>query len=201
MQAGSRSLPSASASASASAGGCGWLLATPAAAAGWRELLPGVEYDAIAHPSLRGPDPRLHLVRIDPDLVTAEGVELFLAGRRGGRFGWWLSYALSSIEEEIDGDERLRGLLVSALLLGSTVMVPEGEDVGGDFANVPLCRDESQTGCVITYRSFRDTAPPSADSGPGETAEGMAACTNPASLGGGWARSGRTSRPREGEAY
>jgi hypothetical protein len=49
---------------------CVWvwvaLVATRAEAAGWRELLPGVEYDAIAHPSLRGPDPRLHLVRIDP---------------------------------------------------------------------------------------------------------------------------------------
>jgi hypothetical protein len=63
--------------------------------------------------------------------------------------------------------------------------VPEGEDVGGDFENVPLCKDESQTGCVITYASFRDTAPPPPDSGFGESTEGMAACTNPASLGGG----------------
>jgi hypothetical protein len=89
------------------------------------------------------------------------------------------------IEEEIDGNERLRGLLVSALLLGSTVAVPEGEDVGGSFANVPLCRDASQTGCVITYASFRDTAPPSADSFFGKSTEGMAACTNPGSLGDG----------------
>lgn len=89
------------------------------------------------------------------------------------------------IQEEIDGNQQLRGLLVSALLLGSTVEVPEGEDVGGDFANIPLCREESQTGCVITYASFQDTAPPPADSLFGETTEGMAACTNPASLGGG----------------
>ena len=89
------------------------------------------------------------------------------------------------IQEEIDGDEQLRGLLVSALLLGSTVTVPEGEDVGGDFENVPLCRDESQTGCVITYASFRDTAAPPPDSGFGRSSGGMAACTHPASLGGG----------------
>ncbi len=89
------------------------------------------------------------------------------------------------IQEEIDGDEQLRGLLVSALLLGSTGTVPEGEDVGGDFENVPLCRDESQTGCVITYASFRDTAPPPAGSGFGRASRGTAACTNPASLGGG----------------
>ena len=89
------------------------------------------------------------------------------------------------IQEEIDGDERLRGRLVSALLLGWPLAVPEGEDVGGSFENVPLCRDESQTGCVIGYSSFRDTAPPQADSLFGKTTEGTAACTNPASLGGG----------------
>ena len=89
------------------------------------------------------------------------------------------------IQEEIDGNARLRGRLVSALLLGSTVAVPEGGDVGGDFANIPLCRDVSQTGCVISYASFRDTAPPPPDSIFGRAVEGMAACTNPANLGGG----------------
>ncbi len=89
------------------------------------------------------------------------------------------------IQEEIDGDERLRSRLVSALLLGSTVRVPEGEDIGGDFANIPLCRDAAQTGCVISYASFRDTASPPADGFFGQAAQGRAACTNPASLGGG----------------
>ena len=89
------------------------------------------------------------------------------------------------IQEEIDGDEQLRGRLVSALLLGTTVAVPEGADVGGDFANIPLCREATQTGCVISYASFRDTAPPPQDSFFGQATEGMAACTNPASLGGG----------------
>ncbi len=89
------------------------------------------------------------------------------------------------MEEEIDGDEQLRGRLVSALLLGATVAVPEGEDVGGDFANIPLCREATQTGCVISYASFRDNAPPPAGSFFGRATEGMAACTNPASLAGG----------------
>ena len=89
------------------------------------------------------------------------------------------------IQEEIDGDGQLLGLLVSALLLGTTVAVPEGQDVGGDFENVPLCRRQSQTGCVISYASFRDTAPPPAEGFFGRADDGMAACTNPASLGGG----------------
>jgi hypothetical protein len=89
------------------------------------------------------------------------------------------------IQEEIDGDEQLRGRLVSALLLGWPVAVPEGEDVGGDFANIPLCREAAQTGCVISYSSFSDTAPPPQDTVFGRVDEGVAACTNPASLGGG----------------
>jgi len=89
------------------------------------------------------------------------------------------------IQEEIDGNEQLRDRLVSAVLLGWTVAVPEGADVGGDFANIPLCRDPAQTGCVISYASFRDTAPPPADSIFGRADQGVAACTNPASLAGG----------------
>jgi len=89
------------------------------------------------------------------------------------------------IQEEVDGNEQLRDRLVSAVLLGWTVAVPEGADVGGDFANIPLCRDPAQTGCVISYASFRDTAPPPADSIFGRADQGVAACTNPASLAGG----------------
>jgi hypothetical protein len=51
---------------------------------------------------------------------------------------------------------------------------------------VPLCRSASQTGCVITYASFRSTVPPPANTLFGKVAgDGMvAACTNPAALGG-----------------
>ena len=111
------------------------------------------------------------------------------------------------IQEEIDGNEELRSRLVSAVLLGWTVAVPEGADVGGDFANIPLCRDPEQTGCVISYASFRDTAPPPADSIFGRAAEGMAACTNPASLGGGrgtlhpYFESSRAVRPFNERAF
>jgi hypothetical protein len=91
------------------------------------------------------------------------------------------------IKNEIDPSPELRGRLVSAMLLGTSLQVPIGKDVGGDFANVPLCHRASQTGCVITYGSFRATAPPPSNSlfgvsrGPGL----QAACTNPAALGGG----------------
>lgn len=91
------------------------------------------------------------------------------------------------IAEEIDDEPALRDRLVSAMLIGLTVAVPPGEDVGGDFDNVPLCRAADQTGCVITYASFRSTSPPPPNSFFGRAEdEGMVAgCTNPAALGGG----------------
>ncbi|HUF83060.1 MAG TPA: alpha/beta fold hydrolase [Acidimicrobiia bacterium] len=91
------------------------------------------------------------------------------------------------VAEEIDGNKALRGRLVSALLLGSTVAVPAGEDVGGDFDKIPLCRKAKQVGCVITYASFRATDPPEPGGFFGRAAEPgqVAGCTNPAALGGG----------------
>jgi hypothetical protein len=91
------------------------------------------------------------------------------------------------IREEIDGDAEVRDLIVAAYLAGSAVQVPVGEDVGGDFENMPLCRAADQVGCIVTWASFRATEPPPEDSffgvGSGEGTE--AGCTNPAALAGG----------------
>jgi hypothetical protein len=91
------------------------------------------------------------------------------------------------IADEIDGESLLRDRLVSAYILGSSLAVPEGEVVGGDFDNVPLCESDDQTGCVVSYASFRSTAPPGEDSFFGATRETgePAACVNPADLTGG----------------
>jgi hypothetical protein len=90
------------------------------------------------------------------------------------------------IQEEIDG-KPVQSRLVSALLLGSDLAVPRGKDVGGIFQHVPLCHSASATGCVISYASFRSTLPPPADTLFGKVADAnmVAACTNPAALGGG----------------
>jgi Protein of unknown function (DUF3089) len=90
------------------------------------------------------------------------------------------------IRQEIEG-KPVQKQLVSAILMGTTVAVPKGKDVGGSFKSVPLCRSASQTGCVITYASFRSTVPPPANTLFGKvTDEGLTgACTNPAALGGG----------------
>jgi pimeloyl-ACP methyl ester carboxylesterase len=91
------------------------------------------------------------------------------------------------IAEEIDPEPALRDRLVSALVLGSAVRVPEGAVVGGEFANVPLCTARDENRCVVAYSSFRVDAPPPDSSrfGRPREGEGRAACVNPADLAGG----------------
>ena len=89
------------------------------------------------------------------------------------------------IVQEIDG-KPVQKQLISALSLGAPVMVPPGKDVGGSFKSVPLCRADTQIGCVISYSTFRDRLPPPANSRFGRTRDGLrVACVNPASLAGG----------------
>jgi Protein of unknown function (DUF3089) len=102
------------------------------------------------------------------------------------------------IKREIDPNPGERHLLVSALLMGGNVAVPKNKVVGGDFAHIPACQANAQTGCVIAYSTFN--APPPADSYYGRLSTSINAhdgieptsltglqvlCTNPASLNGG----------------
>lgn len=88
--------------------------------------------------------------------------------------------------EEIDR-RPVAGQLISAMLIGTNVAVPEGRDVGGDLKTIPLCRRADQWACIVSYVTFRADAPPPANSRFGVVAQpGMvAACTNPAMLAGG----------------
>jgi hypothetical protein len=91
------------------------------------------------------------------------------------------------IRREIEGTP-VQSRIVSALLIGAPggILVPRGKDVGGTFAHMPLCRATTQTGCVVAYSSFRASALPAAKTpfGPSDSTV-VAACTNPAALGGG----------------
>lgn len=90
------------------------------------------------------------------------------------------------IAQEIDG-KPVSARIISAMLLGTNVAVPEGKTVGGDLKAFPLCTSAKQTGCLITYVTFRADAPPPATSrfGVVEQPGMIAACTNPAALAGG----------------
>ncbi|HTD75006.1 MAG TPA: DUF3089 domain-containing protein [Steroidobacteraceae bacterium] len=89
------------------------------------------------------------------------------------------------IKEEIDG-KPVQSKLISAILMGTSLPVPKGSDVGGAFQHIPVCHSNSQTGCAIAFADFRANVPPPANSRFGKAAEGMqAVCANPAALGGG----------------
>jgi Protein of unknown function (DUF3089) len=90
------------------------------------------------------------------------------------------------IRNEIDG-KPVQSRMVSAILIGTTLAVPRGKDAGGAFQHVPICASAAQTGCVITYASYRSTSAPPPNTLFGKVADPSmsAACTNPAALGGG----------------
>ena len=92
------------------------------------------------------------------------------------------------IRREIEGTP-VQSRIVSALLIGGPdgVLVPRGKDVGGTFLHMPLCHAATGTGCIVAYSSFRASAPPAATTRFGRSADStlVAACTNPAALGGG----------------
>jgi hypothetical protein len=95
------------------------------------------------------------------------------------------------VHQVIDPKKKVRKQLISAILLGGNVTVPEGGTVGGDFRNIPACRKAKQFGCVIAFSTFNAPVPPDSRFGrpsnfvPDLPATGDVLCTNPAALGGG----------------
>ncbi len=88
------------------------------------------------------------------------------------------------IKNKIDGQPS-QARVVAAYLNGTSIEVPQGQQVGGTFKHMPLCRTASQTGCVVAYRSFRETLPPINSYAATSTPGMEIACVNPAAPGGG----------------
>ena len=114
----------------------------------------------------------------------------YLESRNQGRPFVLIGHSQGSIHlirllaEEIEGRPEAARML-SALLIGYNVEVPEGELVGGSFRETPLCTRPAQTGCVVAFVSFRATnpPPPGALFGRAERPGTTVACANPAALG------------------
>ena len=91
------------------------------------------------------------------------------------------------ISSAIDSNPAVRSKMVSAILLGGQVLVPEGQGVGGTFQHVPACTAATDIGCVIAYSSFLKEPPEGAFFGRpnspllnGTSTEGMEVlCVNP----------------------
>jgi len=76
-----------------------------------------------------------------------------------------------------------------AIVPGFNVLVPTGKLVGGTFKSTPICSSPGQTGCVLSWVSFRErnAPPPGAIFGYSERPGMTVACTNPARPGAtGW---------------
>jgi hypothetical protein len=88
------------------------------------------------------------------------------------------------LQEEVDQVPALRSKLIAALLIGGSVVVPQGGTIGGTFQNIPLCTSAAETGCAIAYRSYAAGFAPINNSNNigGPTMD--VGCTNPAALGG-----------------
>jgi len=89
------------------------------------------------------------------------------------------------IADQIETDDAVRNRVVSAILLGANVTVPDGKDVGGDLERTPACHADTETCCVMAYSSFDNDPPENAIFGRTQTDGEHVLCTNPGARGGG----------------
>ena len=92
------------------------------------------------------------------------------------------------IANEIEGKPEAKRMKL-AIIPGFNLMVPQGKLVGGTFKQTPLCSSPGQTGCVLSWVSFRERNVPPAGAifGVADKPGMTVACTNPARPGAtGW---------------
>ena len=89
------------------------------------------------------------------------------------------------IANEIEKDPAVAARMKLAILPGFDLLVPQGKLVGGTFKNIPLCSREGETGCVITWTSFREknVPPVGAMFGIADRPGMTVGCVNPARPG------------------
>ena len=94
------------------------------------------------------------------------------------------------IKHEIEGKPVAKQMRL-AILPGYNLYVPQGQRVGGTLRSTPICASPAETGCVMTWVSFRENNVPPVGAifgiapQPGMTV----ACTNPSRPGSGsWER-------------
>ena len=112
----------------------------------------------------------------------------YLATRNGGRPFVLIGHSQGSlmlqmlIANEIEKDLTLAARMRLAILPGFDLLVPQGKLVGGTFKKTPLCNSPGETGCVISWTSFREKNVPPAGAlfGIAEQPGMTIGCVNPA---------------------
>jgi hypothetical protein len=115
----------------------------------------------------------------------------YITGRNDGRPFVLIGHSQGSlmlqqlIANEIEKNPALAARMKLAILPGFNVLVPQGKLVGGIFKSTPLCSREGETGCVISWVSFREkNVPPSgAIFGVADKPGMTVGCVNPARPG------------------
>ena len=89
------------------------------------------------------------------------------------------------IAKEIENNPAIAARMKLAILPGFDTIVPQGKLVGGTFKKTPLCSHPGETGCVISYVSFREknVPPTGAIFGVAEQPGMTVGCVNPARPG------------------
>ncbi|GMN04786.1 hypothetical protein MTsPCn5_01740 [Croceitalea sp. MTPC5] len=83
------------------------------------------------------------------------GNKIILAGHSQG------SYLIAMLLRDLfDNDVQMRDKLVTAVLAGMVnVYADEGNYAGGQFENIPLCREVDECGCIQNWASFKEGQP------------------------------------------
>jgi hypothetical protein len=89
------------------------------------------------------------------------------------------------IAREIETNPAVAARMKLAIIPGFNVIVPQGKLVGGTFKKTPLCSRAGETGCVISYVSFREMNVPPAGAmfGVADQPGMTVGCVNPAQPG------------------
>ena len=126
---------------------------------------------------------------------VAAAFRAFIARRSQGRPFVLVGHSQGSlmlqmlIAREIETNPAVLRRMKLAILPGYNVLVPAGRLVGGSFKRVPLCSRPGETGCVLSWVSYRErnAPPPGAIFGYADQPGMTVACVNPARPGArGW---------------
>ena len=119
----------------------------------------------------------------------------YIATKNGGRPFVLIGHSQGSlmlqmlISNEIENDPAVAARMKLAILPGFNLLVPQGKRVGGTFKKTPLCSRPGETGCVISWTSFREknVPPMGAMFGVADRPGMTVGCVNPAQPGAtGW---------------
>ena len=136
-----------------------------------------------------GADIRQPLALAYRDVVAAW--RNYLATRNKGRPFVLIGHSQGSlmlqmlIANEIEKAPAVAGRMKLAIIPGFNVLVPQGKLVGGTFKKTPLCSRPGETGCAISWTSYREknVPPEGAIFGIAEQPGMTVGCVNPARPG------------------